>query len=167
MVTRDFSAEKSRVTIAGINVGQIDKIELAGNRAKVWVRVTTPLRSDARIRKRQASLLGEYFLQLTPGYQGTLLEDGARIDHVEYDTPPSALLNNLKDVAQNVVDITASLKRVIADKDGERRLVNILKNFDKVAAATLSKFFRILTRRRSPSLSAMTRFKLAVMSTTF
>ena len=127
-------AEKSRVTIAGINVGQIDKIELAGNRAKVWIRVTTALRSDARIRKRQASLLGEYFLQLTPGYQGTLLENGAQIVHVEYDTPPSALLNNLKDVAQNVVDITASLKRVIADKDGEKRLVNILKNFDKVAA---------------------------------
>ena len=125
-------AEKSRVTIAGINIGQIDKIELAGNRAKVWVRVTTPLRSDARIRKRQASLLGEYFLQLTPGYQGTLLEDGDRIDHVEYDTPPSALLNNLKDVAQNVVDITASLKRVIADKDGERRLVNILKTSIKL-----------------------------------
>ena len=35
-------AEKSRVTIAGINVGQIKKIELAGTEAKVWLLVTTP-----------------------------------------------------------------------------------------------------------------------------
>jgi hypothetical protein len=59
--------EKSRITIAGINVGQIDKIELVGERARVWIRVNTPLRADARISKKQASLLGEYYLQLTPG----------------------------------------------------------------------------------------------------
>ena len=43
-------AEKSRVTIAGIIVGQVDRIELAGNKARVWLRVNTPLRSDARKR---------------------------------------------------------------------------------------------------------------------
>ena len=54
-------AEKSRVTIAGINVGQIKKIELVGTEAKVWLLVTTPLKTDARIAKRQASLLGDIF----------------------------------------------------------------------------------------------------------
>ena len=57
-IFRDVSglAEKSRVVVAGINVGQIDQIELHGDQARVWVRVNIPLRSDARIAKRQ---LGE------------------------------------------------------------------------------------------------------------
>ncbi|MEE2788772.1 MAG: MlaD family protein [Myxococcota bacterium] len=127
-------AEKSRVTIAGINVGRIEKIELDGHRARVWLNVRVPLRTDARIRKKQASLLGEYFLQLTPGYVGKPLRDGDPIAHVDYDTPPSALMNDLKDVSKNVVDITASLKRVISDQGGEQRLINILENFDRVAS---------------------------------
>ena len=92
-------AEKSRVTIAGINVGQIKKIELAGTKAKVWLTLTTQLKTDARIAKRQASLLGEYFLQLTPGYLGEPLPHGGEIKHVDKDKPwfmdagPSAASN--------------------------------------------------------------------------
>ena len=126
-------AEKSRVTIAGINIGQIDKIELVGDKAKVWLRVKTPLRTDARIAKRQASLLGEYFLQLTPGYTGDVLKDGDEIKFIDYDTAPAALINDLKGIAQNVVEITESLKRVLAGEKGEQKLIGILENFEAVA----------------------------------
>ena len=68
-------AVRSKVVIAGIPVGRVDKIELAGTKAKVWVNVNLGLRSDARIAKRQASLLGESYLQLTPGYQGINIPD--------------------------------------------------------------------------------------------
>ena len=63
--------------ITGIDVGEIHKVELAGTEARVWIRVNTPLRSDAIIAKKQTSLLGEYALQLSPGYTGEPLQDGA------------------------------------------------------------------------------------------
>ncbi len=126
-------AEKSSVSIAGISVGRIEKIELAGDKAKVWIRVQTPLKSDARIAKRQASLLGEYFLQLTPGYTGSPLADGDQIKFIDYDTPPAALMNDLKGIAQNVVDITQNLKRALGGTEGEQRLIGIIKNFEGVA----------------------------------
>ena len=123
-------AEKSRVTIAGIIVGQVDRIELAGNKARVWLRVNTPLRTDARIVKKQASLLGEYFIQLTPGYQGELLKERDEIKRVAYDVPPSEILNDLKGVAGNVVEITESLKNVMSGEGGgEQKLLEILENF--------------------------------------
>ncbi len=123
-------AEKSRVTIAGIIVGQVDRIELAGNKARVWLRVNTPLRSDARIVKKQASLLGEYFIQLTPGYQGELLKDREEIKRVAYDVPPAEILNDLKGIAGNVVEITESLKNVMSGEGGgEQKLLEILENF--------------------------------------
>ena len=78
---------KSRVSIAGINVGQLDEVELVDGRARVWVRVAKradfQLKSDARISKRQASLLGEYYLEITPGYLGEALQDGDEIKNLD------------------------------------------------------------------------------------
>ncbi len=124
-------AQKSRVVIAGIGVGEIDKIELAGDKAKVWLRVNTPLKSDARVAKRQASLLGEYYLQLTPGYTGTPLGDGDQIKNVDYDVAPADLMNGMKEIVANVQDITASLKRVVGDEEGEQKLSEILTNINE------------------------------------
>jgi phospholipid/cholesterol/gamma-HCH transport system substrate-binding protein len=126
-------AEKSRVTIAGINIGQIKKIELDGTRAKVWLQVTTVLKSDARIAKRTASLLGEYFLQLTPGYLGKDLADGDEIKFVDYDTAPADLMNDLKGISKNIIDITQSLRNVLGGQDGQQRLARILESFERVS----------------------------------
>lgn len=124
-------ANKSKVVIAGINVGQIDKIELIGDQAKVWLLVNTPLKSDAQIAKKQASLLGEYYIRLTPGVQGTPLKDGDEIKNIIYDVPTSDLINELKNITTNVEEITESIKKVVAGKDGEARLVQIMENIDK------------------------------------
>lgn len=125
-------AVRSKVVIAGITVGQIDGIELAGSQAKVWVKLTMPLKSDARIAKRQASLLGESYLQLTPGYQGLPIPPNGQIINVDYDTSPSDLMEEVRGIMLNVNEITLSLKNVIAGENGEQRLVNILVNINHV-----------------------------------
>ncbi len=131
---RDVSglALRSKVVIAGITVGQIDKIELAGDQAKVWLKLTQPLRADARIAKRQASLLGESYLQLTPGYQGPPIPQGGEIKNVDYDTSPSDLMEEVRGIMVNVHEITQSLKNVLAGENGEQRLVRILENINGV-----------------------------------
>ncbi len=135
-IFRDVSgmAEKSRVVVAGINVGQIDKIELHGDQARVWIRVNIPLKSDARIAKRQASLLGEFYLQLTPGYTGDALGEGDEIKSVDYDVAPADLLNELKDIVANVNEITESVKNVVAGEEGEKKLERILDNINSTVA---------------------------------
>lgn len=122
--------EKSRVVIAGINIGQIDKIELDGERARVWVKVNTPLKSDATVAKKQASLLGEYYLALTPGVKGTPLKEGDEIKRILTDVAPADLVNELKVIAENVREITGSVRAVISSKDGEQKLAQILDNIN-------------------------------------
>jgi len=126
--------EKSRVVIAGINVGQIDKIELDGARARVWVKVNTPLRDDATVARKQASLLGESFLQLTPGVLGRPLQDGDEIHRVLTDTNPADLVNELKRITENVTAITGTVRGVLSGKEGEERLVQILDNINASVA---------------------------------
>ena len=125
-------AVRSKVVIAGITVGQIDDIKLEGAQAKVWVKLTVPLKSDARIAKRQASLLGESYLQLTPGYQGLPIPPEGQIKNVDYDTSPSDLMEEVRGIMVNVNEITMSLKNVIAGENGEQRLVGILENINGV-----------------------------------
>ena len=122
--------EKSRVVIAGITVGEIDRIELVDRQARVWLLVNTPLKTDATIAKRQASLLGEYYLELTPGQLGKPLQDGGEIKQVLYDASTADLLNESKKIVENVKEITDSLKRVLSD-EGERKLISILNEVNE------------------------------------
>ena len=128
---------KSRVSIAGINVGQLDEVELVEGRARIWIRVAKrtdfQLRADARISKRQASLLGEYYLEITPGYLGDPLQDGDEIKNVGSDVSPAELLNDLRKISQDVVEITQSVKRVVGADGGEQKLVAIIDEFRQTA----------------------------------
>src|SRR3954466_3845846 len=62
-------APQSRVMISGIQVGVVDKIWLDHGRARVDVKMNpdTVLWDDAAIGKRSTSLIGEYYVVLTPG----------------------------------------------------------------------------------------------------
>lgn len=126
--------EKSKVVIAGINVGQIDHIELEGVQAKVWLFVNVPLTSDARIAKRSSGILGDYYLQLTPGYTGTALKEGDEIANVDYDVEMTTLMNELGEVVSNVKEVTAALKRVVDDRTMEDQVTGILKNVNASVA---------------------------------
>ena len=60
---------KSRVLVAGIPVGYIERIRLDGDRARVDMRIegTVPVYEDAQVTMRSLSLLGERVLVITPG----------------------------------------------------------------------------------------------------
>src|SRR5207244_1433147 len=75
-------APQSRVMMAGIAVGTIKSIRLDRGMARVDVAMSpdVPLHEDATVAKRSASILGEYFLALTPGTDGKpTLRDGDEI----------------------------------------------------------------------------------------
>lgn len=62
-------ALKTQVRVAGIPVGEIDRIELIGGKAKVWIRIRAdiPVYPNAKLAKRSESILGDYLLDLQPG----------------------------------------------------------------------------------------------------
>src|SRR4051794_12378811 len=88
--------EKSRVQIAGLNIGQIIDRRLEGSFAKITIKVKpeTQLWSNATVFKKSASLLGEFYLEIDPGtaeapdpmtgkmQKNHLLKDGDQIPNV-------------------------------------------------------------------------------------
>jgi hypothetical protein len=67
--------EKSRVVVAGIPVGMIEKIRLQGDRARVDIRIQAGVKlyRDATVAQRSASLLGETLLVVA---SVALVDDG-------------------------------------------------------------------------------------------
>ncbi len=124
--------EKTKVVIAGIRIGQISKIELAGHQAKVWIKSTLTLKSDTQIAKKQASLLGEAFLQIIPGYQGTDIPNLGQIQYLLKEASTDDLLREMQGIMTDVKKITESLKNVLAGENGEQRLAGILENINKI-----------------------------------
>src|SRR3954467_10082588 len=88
--------DKSRVQIAGLNIGEIVDRRLEGAYARITIRVlpSTQLWSYATVFKKSASLLGEFYLEIDPGtsespdpmtgrmQKNRRLEDGDQITNV-------------------------------------------------------------------------------------
>lgn len=109
----------SRVMISGIEVGRLGKIGLDPEqpdiaRVELLVRKDIPLHKGIYDEKRgvwidgaiatrqQASLIGDYYVALTPGLKGPLLKDGDYIANVISETGFGAVLKNLEDASNSV-----------------------------------------------------------------
>jgi len=114
------------VSIAGVQVGSIHTMSLAGNTAVMTLGVddTVDLRADATIRIRQRSMLGEKYLELQPGTSSEPLafDQGLVIpgEQVEIDEMVAALAPVLTAVDPEQI---SEILRSMADafqKDPER-----------------------------------------------
>lgn len=132
-------AVRTRVMLAGIAVGEVEDIALESGRARVTMRIHPdvvlhqgegePLVNGATLTKRQASLLGDYYLQLTPGVSGPELGDGDLIHTIMAPPGLDEIFERMDTVAANVeaitVDIkvvTESLAQVLGSEEGTLRL---------------------------------------------
>ena len=145
--------QNSRVMIAGIPVGQIEQIELEGERARIWLvlDLPTPLLSDTRLVKRSAGLLGENFISLSPGQSGAPVLSGGQLHQVHQEVGPTELMEDVREIFVDVREITRSLKRVIASQRGEARLNEIIESVNSIVAQvdrsfgeSVSKFDQVL-----------------------
>src|SRR6185436_6592995 len=78
-------AQQSDVRISGVNIGKVQSIELAPNHNQALATVDienqyAPLPEDTRAMLRTKKLLGETYVELTPGSnKAKTLEDGATL----------------------------------------------------------------------------------------
>ena len=106
-------AKQSQVKMAGITIGYIDDIELVEGRARVDIQITKDIelregietaegdfKNGAVVSKTSAGFIGDYYLKITPGEEGPLLEDGDRIPNVHTPTDPGEILEKFDSIAE-------------------------------------------------------------------
>jgi len=141
-------AKKSQVRIAGIAVGEVKDIELVGNRAKITLVIRNDVelyegipqpdgyyKGGATIAKKLSSLLGDYYVEITPGYEGDVLEDGDEIKNVIQGGGPDKILAQVERITKDISEVTSSLSAVLGGEKGRERIDAIFKDVEDISRA--------------------------------
>lgn len=127
-------APRSRVMIRGVQVGVVQDIELDKKTGKPIVRVRMKpeyaLWEDAAIGKSSTSLIGEYYIVLTPGTTGNepKLGHDDEIKNVIAEASLQDIQNKVDKILDDVKKVTGSLSESIGSDQGEAEIKRILKN---------------------------------------
>jgi phospholipid/cholesterol/gamma-HCH transport system substrate-binding protein len=144
-------AKGTRVTIAGIPIGQVEGVKLEGERVRVSIKLKNEvvlhggrkakdgaLQNAAMVTRLQASLLGDYYLELTPGHAGQVLSEGDTIPIVVTTTAIDATLERIETaatilpkidkIAGDIAKITDNAAKVFGGKDGGDKFTKLSDN---------------------------------------
>jgi len=122
---------KSKVLIAGIQVGYIDTIRLWGAKARVDIKIypDVKLYNDATVMKRSASILGESLLALNPGTTVTgRIKDGGRIHMATASTNTDQVINDVGAIAASVRKVAAQLEHAFGTDESGQQMASALRN---------------------------------------
>jgi phospholipid/cholesterol/gamma-HCH transport system substrate-binding protein len=144
LVHADFSDAtgltwKSRVQIAGIQVGEVVDINLLGSKARLDIRIKKgiELHTDACLTKTfPSALLPDALLEVIPGSEQkplleSLPEDQRIISCVREATSVQQLLDSLAKIAADVQLVTNDLAQTVAGDKGLREIVENLASATK------------------------------------
>ncbi len=129
---------KSRVMVAGIQVGYIDEIRLWGAQARIDIRMRkgVALHDDALVAKKTTSILGEAVLAINPGTAThPVVHDGARIATAQETPGTDAILANVARISDAVLNITRQMERTFGTDEGGRQMSLALANLSDALAA--------------------------------
>jgi phospholipid/cholesterol/gamma-HCH transport system substrate-binding protein len=129
---------RSRVQIAGIPIGQVDRVELDQqlSKAKVWIKVRKQfiLHRDATITKRSESILGDFLLDVTPGSPNQpVLQDGDEIRTVIRQPSMNDVFQSLNKIAGDIGDITGNLRKVLGGTEGEDNIRTLIGRLMRIS----------------------------------
>lgn len=128
----------SPVEMAGIVVGTVSDIQLAGTKAKVSIRLSdkVQLPSDSRIILRTRGMLGDRYLSVESGSAAApRLKDGQRVSRVAASADLDQVMRKLGPVIEDVKAITAALRASVATEASKRNLTETLANIRELTAA--------------------------------
>jgi len=130
-------AKHSRVTVAGIPVGQVNDIKLEKGMARIDVRMNpdVKLHQSARLGVKSASLLGENVIVLTEGVGEPDKKEGDEIETM----PDARSIEDIKETVGRVADlvekVAAQLAASVGSEEGGRNMRAILKNLAEATEA--------------------------------
>ncbi len=128
--------EKTKLKIAGVDAGFIDKIELHEGVAKMTVRVHKEVRmfSDASASIKATGLLGDKYLEIKPGSKEPALKKGDTIQDVLEIVDIDDMVRKLSKVSENISTLAIALNETLGTEDAKRSLRETVSNLSNITA---------------------------------
>jgi phospholipid/cholesterol/gamma-HCH transport system substrate-binding protein len=89
--------EGALVELTGVKIGQVEKVELVDNRALATLRIDSAvaLQTDVRAAIKAQGLVGERYVEITPGQASTSIPPGGQIVNTDPPVDIQGLLGEL------------------------------------------------------------------------
>lgn len=134
---------KTKLKMAGLDVGELSNVELEGGKAKLTMAVAADIamHKDARVAVKSIGFLGDKYIELFPGTSSApILEEGGMIAEGNVSGGLEELTQKTTEVLDNIKDITQVLKDALQgkDEDEDSRLDRILDNMENFTAGLSS-----------------------------
>jgi len=128
--------EKTKLKIAGVDAGFIEKIELHEGVAKMTVRVQKEVRmfSDASASIKATGLLGDKYLEIKPGSKEPALKNGDTIQDVLEIVDIDDMVRKLSKVSENISTLAIALNETLGTEDAKRSLRETVSNLSNITA---------------------------------
>jgi phospholipid/cholesterol/gamma-HCH transport system substrate-binding protein len=155
---------KSRVQIAGIQVGEVDQITLEGQRARLQLRIKNgvELKASACLTKTfPSALLPDALLEISLGEGGSpslssLPPEQREVKCVRETASVQKLIESMSKIAADVQVVTGELTRLVGDQRGSMReiienVANLTRRLDETVAENSGKLSRLLSNAEAIS----------------
>ncbi|PZP38762.1 MAG: hypothetical protein DI585_06405 [Pseudomonas fluorescens] len=131
--------EGTLVKMAGVDIGKVTRVELQPNGTAILrfeVRQSVALPADVAAQITSSGLIGEYYLALVPGREGVLGDGGLLAENVNHlpalaSADPANVATDFAKMADDMQNITASLKLVLGDPENARKFQDIVDNLSR------------------------------------
>jgi phospholipid/cholesterol/gamma-HCH transport system substrate-binding protein len=129
--------EKTKVKIAGVNAGIIEKIELKEGRAKLTVRLNKEitLYHDASASIKAAGLLGDKYLEIKTGKSMPVLSNGDTLENVVEIVDLDDLARNLTAVSENINILAESLNATFSTEESKTAMKDSIINLKDITGS--------------------------------
>lgn len=127
--------EKSKVKIAGVEAGRIEKIEIAEGKAKLTIRLklSVVIRKDSKASIKGVGLLGEKYLEISSGSPDQpQLREGDTITQVVQVADMDRLLTQLSLAAEDISGFMKSINEVVGTEEGKGKMKDTLSNIKEI-----------------------------------
>ena len=128
--------EKTKVKVAGVDAGVIEKIELHEGIARLTLRIRrdVPIYSDAVASIKAAGLLGDKYLEINTGSQPPQLKNGDTLAHVIELVDVDDMLRRLSKVSDSISTLAASLNEAFGSEESKNALKKTVLNLGDVTS---------------------------------
>jgi phospholipid/cholesterol/gamma-HCH transport system substrate-binding protein len=138
---------KAAVRMAGVQIGTVEAVELDDSKAKVVLRINPgvkiPKGSEAAV--KTMGLLGDKYIDLIPpqyqpepGQPGRersgFYRDGERVERTVPGSDADQLISKLSGIADDIKQVTGSLRQVFGSQRGEKSMEDILHDLRQTTA---------------------------------
>ena len=112
---------KSAVEIAGVQIGTVHQISLDGKMAKASLLINGNVRipSDSTIAIKSFGILGDKYLDVTPGQSTTYVKNGEELKNVVTYADYDEIFQNVSTAAKNFGDTMEQFKGLVGEKEKE------------------------------------------------